>query len=91
MNHEENIYKILSDWKTPVATDESDQKIMAAFHNRAGQKKFTWAWAAMIIVIVVNIFVVTRLVNETREYKSTMYSNYIETTQQSLIPGEINS
>lgn len=91
MNHEENIYKILSDWKSPVAPDDIDRKILTAINNQSRQKKFTWAWAAMIIVIVVNIFVVTQLINENKEYKSNMYSNYIESTQQTLISRQTNS
>ena len=83
-NHEQKIFDLLDRWEAQQMSSDLDEKILSHWSKKNKQTGFSWAWAAMIIVIVVNIFVFTRLVNETKEYSSTLYTEYIQSAREDL-------
>jgi len=85
MEHEKNIFNLLEQWPAPVAEIDLKDQIIATLNNRQNErKKFRWAWAAMIIVILLNIVVAVEVLEQSNDKTSNTYITYIETTHQEL-------
>lgn len=90
MNHEHNIHNILENWNAPVLkTDFTDRVLARMDTQQKTTNKFKFAWAAMILVIFMNVAVAINVLKEDNEYKTNIYTNYFETTRQELVNDEI--
>lgn len=91
-DHEAAIFKALQSWTPPEPETGFNERIL----QRLGQQSFTarqfgWAWAAMIAVVVVNIFITGKIIREHYEYRQHVYSSYIKNMQDDLLSNQTQS
>lgn len=91
-NREEAVFETLRSWNPPLPDDGFNDRILQRLaETRVAERKFRWAWAAMIIIVVINVFAAGKIIREAKEYREEIYSTYLQDSRESIIANQINS
>jgi len=91
-DHEAAIFKTLQSWTPPEPGAGFNERILQRLEQQSfTARKFGWAWAAMIAVVVVNIFITGKIIREHYEYRQHVYSSYIKNMQDDLLSNQTQS